>query len=53
MPNCPAVTGMVADFMENTQKQIDTLENQGEDMLQQGADYLADSASQMASSLRK
>ena len=53
MPNCPAVTGMVADFMENTAQQIDSLESQSKGMIQTGADYLADSASQLSGSLRK
>jgi hypothetical protein len=53
MPNCPAVTGMVADFMENTAQQIDDLESQGKGMVQGGAEYLAERAAELSGSLRR
>jgi len=53
LPNCPAVTGIVADFMENTSEQLDNLDARGRETLQQGAEYLSDTAAQLSDRFRR
>jgi len=44
LPNCPAVTGVVADFLENTSQTISSAETAAANMASQNLSYLANQA---------